>query len=155
MSDSMSSTPPPPGGGSYTPPPLPPPPPPLTGSVPPQQPADIGMLRTFFIISLVVNAIATLAWLVSTILGGMATCGIGCLLIVIPVVTGAALTLDAMALQKFNRPDAKTGSFLRTAAIMDIVAGAVGMSAVPLVMGILCLIQLGKPESQNYYGGLQ
>lgn len=136
------------------PPPPPPSLPPYLGSTPiapSTQPPDFGLIRIFFIVSLIVNSVATLWWLGSTFAMGIATCGVGCLLIILPVVTGSAIVLDAMALSKLNRPDAKTESFLRLAAIMDIVSGVVALSAVPLVMGILNLVHLQKPEVQRYF----
>jgi hypothetical protein len=145
-----------PPAGSYTPPPPPPPPssyiPPAPGSgfYPP---GDVGTIKVFFIVSLVVNAIATLMWLFSVLGVGLATCGIGCLLIVLPAVTGAATVFDAMAVSKMGQaPNQGVYGFLKTTAIMDIVSGVIGMSVVPLVMGILALIFLQKPEVQRYYG---
>lgn len=158
-----------PPNGSYTPPPagsyVPPPPPPPTygggGYVPPAgggaaPPAEIGSLKIFFLVSLIVNAVATLVWVLSVLGVGLATCGIGCLLIVIPAVSGAAIVFDSMALSKMNQaPTPAIHGFLKTAAIFDIISGVVGMSVVPLVMGILSLLYLQKPEVQRYYGAPQ
>ncbi len=149
-----------PGGsgpaGTYVPPPPPPPPPympPPPGQSGSYPPGDVGTVKVFFIVSLVVNAIATLMWLFSVVGVGIATCGIGCLLIVLPAITGAATVLDAMAVSKLGQPpNIGVYSFLKSAAIMDIVAGVIGMSIVPIVMGILALVYLQKPEVQRYYG---
>jgi hypothetical protein len=139
-------------GGPFVPPP-PPPPPPSFGGGASLPPGDVGTLRVFFLVSLIVNAVATLVWLLSVLGFGAATCGFGCVLIVIPLVSGVAIVLDAMALSKMNLPpNAAIHGFLKTAAILDIVSGVVGMSVVPLVMGILCLVYLQKPEVQRYYG---
>lgn len=144
--------------GSYTPPPPPPPPqsggayvPPRPGGVLP--PGEIGSIKIFFLVSLIVNAVATAGWLLSVVGIGAATCGLGCLLIVIPAVSGVAIVLDSMAMSKMNQPPSPaTYSFLKTAAIFDIVSGVIAMSIVPLVMGILCLVHLQKPDVQRYYG---
>ena len=57
-----------------------------------------------------------------------------------------------MAISKVNAPpSAGVSSFLNFAAIADIVAGAVGVSLVPLVMGILSMVFLQKPEVQRYF----
>ena len=141
--------------GSYTPPPPPPPP---GGMYPPSgasglPPGDVGSMKTFFLVSLIVNAVATLIWIVSALGAGIATCGIGCVLIVIPIVSGVAIVLDSMALSKMGQaPSPATHGFLKTAAILDIVSGVVSVGVIPLVMGILCLINLGKPDVQRYYG---
>jgi hypothetical protein len=83
---------------------------------------------------------------------GVATCGIGCLFIVVPAVSIAALVLDSMALQKMNQaPTPAIYSFLKMAAILDIVSGVVTMFIVQLVLGILCLLFLQKPEVQRHY----
>ena len=145
--------------GTYVPPPIPPPPPPPYTPPPAQHaggfpPGEVGTVKIFFIVSLIVNAIATLAWLFSVMGFGIATCGLGCLLIVLPAVTCAATVFDAMAVSKMGQaPTAGVYSFLKTAAIMDIVSGVIGMSVVPVVMGILALVFLQKPEVQRYYGG--
>lgn len=147
-------------GGSYTPPP--PPPPPGGGSYVPPPPSygggayvpnDISTLKIFFIVSLVVNAISTGVWLLSVVGIGAATCGLGCLLIIIPAVPCVALVLDAMAIQKLGYAgNPATHSFLKTTAIIDIVAGVVSVGIVPVVMGVLALINLQKPEMLRYFG---
>ena len=115
-------------------------------------PADVGTLRVFVLIALIVNSIATLAWLGATIAGGVATCGIGCLLIILPVVTGIAIWLDATALSKLNQaPSPLVPAALKNAAIMDIAAGVVSLSVIPLVMGILTLVYLQKPQVMCYF----
>lgn len=143
-SGSYTPPPPPPGGGSYVPPP----------PVPPAYaPNEIGTLKIFFIVSLVVNAISTGVWLLSVLGIGAATCGLGCLLIIIPAVPCVALVLDAMAIQKLGyAPNPGTHSFLKTTAIIDIVAGVVSVGIVPVVMGVLALISLQKPEMLRYFG---
>ncbi len=132
--------------------PPPPPPPPQFGG--PAAPADIGALRAFVLVALIVNSIATLSWLIATVAGGVATCGLGCLVIVLPIVTGAAIWLDAVALSKLNQPPAPAvAGAVRTAGILDIIAGVVSLSVIPLVMGILTLVYLQKPEVVAYFQG--
>lgn len=142
--------------GTYVPPPPPPPPsyvPPVQSAPGGVPPADVGTVKIFFIVSLVVNALAALTWMGIVFGAAVATCGIGCLLIVVPAVPVAATVLDAMALAKMGQPPVGgTYGFLKTAAIMDIIAGVVGTSVVPLVMGILILVFLAKPDVQRYYG---
>ena len=115
-------------------------------------PQEVDNLRVFFIVALIVNGVVTVVWLISAVAGGIATCGIGCLLVVIPMVTGFACVLDAIAISKIGGPPSPSvRSFLNFAAIADIVAGAVGVSLVPLVMGILSMVFLQKPEVQRYF----
>lgn len=123
-------------------------------TVPPgSAPADVGTIRVFFIVSLIVNAIATMAWLGSTVVGGIATCGLGCLLIVLPTASAVAIVLDAMAISKLNQPPSTAiADFLKLTAIVDIIAGTVTMSVVPLIMGILVLVYLQKPEVKAHFG---
>jgi polyferredoxin len=131
--------------------PPPPPPPPYGGSA---TPADVGALRIFILIALIVNALATLSWLAATVAGGAATCGIGCLLIVLPVFTGIAVWFDAVALSKLNQPPSRAvAAAVKNAAIFDIIAGVVSLSVIPLVMGILALVYLQKPEVVAYFQG--
>lgn len=144
-----------PPGGNYQPPPS-------TGEVPPAgippaappptQPQDVGMIRVFVLVALITNALATVFWIASTVVGGLASCGIGCLFIFVPAITAAAVAFDAVTLNKMNQPpSAGVASALQTSAIGDIIAGVVGMSFVPLVMGILILVFLQKPEVSRYY----
>jgi len=143
--------------GTYVPPPPPPPPggyvPPPPAGTPFGPPGDVATIKVFFIVSLVMNAIATFTWPVVVFWLGAMTCGLGCVAIVVPLLTGAATVLDAIALGKIGqRPNAGVYSFLKTTAIFDIVAGVIGASVVPLVMGILALVSLHRPEVQRYYG---
>jgi hypothetical protein len=129
-----------------------PPPPPVAPVSMPGRPQEVDNLRIFFIVAAIVNGIVTIVWLISVVLGGIASCGIGCLLIFIPMITGAACVLDIMAMSKLNGPPSPSvRSFLNFAAIADIVAGAVGVSLVPLVMGILSMVFLSKPDVQRYF----
>lgn len=126
----------------------PPPPPPAPGG------GDlVGPLKVFFLVSLIVNAITTVIWFVSVLGVGAATCGLGCLLIIIPVIPTIALVLDAQAVSKLNQPpNPATYQHLKTTAILDIVSGVVSVGLVPLVMGILALLHLQKPEVQRAFG---
>lgn len=129
-----------------------PPPPPIQPATVPVRPQEVENLRIFFIVAAIVNGVITVVWLFSVVVGGLASCGIGCLLIFIPMITGAACVLDILAISKMNGPpSAGVGSFLNFAAIADIVAGAVGISLVPLVMGILSMVFLQKPDVRRYF----
>jgi len=129
-----------------------PPPPPIPPATIPVRPREVENLRIFFIVAAIVNGVITVVWLFSVVVGWLKTKGIGCLLIFIPMITGAACILDIMAISKVNAPpSAGVSSFLNFAAIADIVAGAVGVSLVPLVMGILSMVFLQKPEVQRYF----
>jgi polyferredoxin len=130
---------------------LPPPPAPPGGYYGP--PAELGSIKTFFIVSLIVHALAALVWLLVVLKVGILTCGIGCALVVVPAFLIAAIAFDAMAVSKLDQPPnpAAIGT-LRTAAILDIISGALGFSIVPLIMGILVIVSLQKPDIRQYYG---
>jgi hypothetical protein len=117
-------------------------------------PPEIANIRVFFLVSAIVNAIVTFAWLIATVAMGLATMGIGCLLIFIPFITGAVCVMDFIASSKaVGPPTSGARSFLTFVAIADILSGVFGASVVQLVMGILSLVFLNKQEVQAYYAG--
>ena len=55
-----------------------PPPPPITSATIPERPQEVENLRIFFIVAAIVNGVITVVWLISVVVGGLASCGIGC-----------------------------------------------------------------------------
>jgi hypothetical protein len=108
---------------------------------------DLATLRSFFLVSGIFNALAIVAAFFWIPLVGLATCGFGCVLVVLPVLNTVAAVMDFVALTRLDGSAENPAGFLRAAAILDIVAGFLG-SMIPLVFGILELIYLGKPEVQ-------
>lgn len=126
------------------------PPPPGSGSSLP--PGELGAVKMFFIVSMIVHAMAGLMWLV-VLKAGILACGIGCVLVVVPALLVAAIVFDATAIKKLEEPPSPAAySTLRTAAILDIISGALSFSVIPFVMGILALLNIQKPQIRQYYG---
>lgn len=118
---------------------------------------DQQTLRTFFLVSAIVNGVAAVGWLFGTIFGGILSCGFGCIAIVIPLILGVAIYFDVDAIRRIDRGlNPYDHSTLLGAAILDIVAGVCG-SIVPVVLGIFELIWIGRegvsmdlwPESER------
>lgn len=118
---------------------------------------DQQTLRTFFLVSAIVNGVAAVGWLFGTVFGGFATCGFGCILIVVPLILGVAIWFDIDAIRRIDRGlNSYDHTTLLGAAILDIVAGICG-SVVPVVLGVFELIWIGRegvsrdlyPESSN------
>jgi len=111
--------------------------------------AALGSLKTYYLISGIANAVAMVVGTVAIVIGGAMTCGVGCLLLFLPLINIVVMVFDFVASSKVSQaPSAKTYSFLRTASILDIVAC---FAVIPLIMGILSLQILGKPEVRRYF----
>jgi hypothetical protein len=113
-------------------------------------PSEIQTSKTFFLISAIVNLLFLLGWGGSTIIGGIATCGIGCLIGVLPVINLVAGIMDFMAYNKLNNLN-QTGTFgtMQFAAIMDIATIATG-NLVSTAFGIIILTFINKTEVKNF-----
>ena len=95
------------------------------------------------------NVVATAFWATMTLIGGLMTCGIGCLLIFLPSGHLTVLIFDFIAVSRFSAPPTPgTLSFLKMVAILDLLAG---LAVVPLVLGILNLVLLAKPEVYAHF----
>jgi hypothetical protein len=106
-------------------------------------------LRTHFMISAIGNAVAFVFGVVGVIAAGTATCGVGCLFFFLPVVNLTVMIFDFLSMSKVRQPASPKGySFLKMASIFDIFAC---LAVVPLIMGILNLQILGKPEVYAYF----
>lgn len=106
-------------------------------------------MKTYYLVSAISNGVGVLLWGTYGILFGLATCGIGCLFLVLPIINLTVMILDIMAMGKVEQaPTPQAYSFLKFTAIADIVACFI---LVPLIMGILNLQNLGKPEVYAYF----
>jgi hypothetical protein len=109
----------------------------------------VNNLKTYFLVSAIANAVAIVVGGISVVLTGLATCGLGCILIVLPLINAAVLIFDIMAYSKTSEPPSpESYSFLRMAAVLDLLAC---FSLVPLIMGILSLQVLARPEVYAYF----
>lgn len=113
-------------------------------------PSELNTAKTFFLISGILNALAVAGWGGTTILGGLSTCGIGCILGFLPIINLIACILDFMAYSKLNNLNQPgTASTMKNAAIMDIVTILTG-NVVSLIFGILILQYLNNPHVDKY-----
>lgn len=105
-------------------------------------------LRTYYLVSGIANAVAAFLWAFVTFIGGIATCGLGCLLMFLPVINLVVMIFDFVAVSKVSRPAPGSFSFLRLTAILDMAAF---FAIVPLIMGILSLQLLARPEIYRHF----
>jgi len=113
-------------------------------------PEQLNLLRTFAIISAVLNILYAIGWIIYTILGGLVTCGIGCLFGIVPVINIIACVMDFVAYNKLNSQN-QTGTYssVQFAAIFDIVTIITGNVA-SMIFGIIGLVYLNNGELKNY-----
>lgn len=136
-------------------PPLPPAPPPERprGISESEMAGDLQTLRTFYLVSAIVNGIAAIGWALTAVIVGVTTCGFGCIIVVIPIFAGVALYMDVESIRRIDRGlGAGDSSFLLSTAILDIVAGICG-SVVPIVFGVLECVWLYRPAIQTAFYG--
>lgn len=105
--------------------------------------------RTYYMVSGIANAVAAVIGTGWVVIFGASTCGIGCVFIVFPAINVAVLIFDFMAMGKLQEPPTpEVFSFLKLTSVLDIVAC---FAVVPLVMGVLNLQILGRPEIQGHF----
>ncbi len=111
---------------------------------------NISALKTFYLVSGIVNIISFLSWTIYVIASSLVVCGIGCLFGLFPIIAAVACVMDFVAYSKLNRLN-RTGTFgsARFAAIMDIIT-VVNGNVVSMVFGILSLNYLNNNETRNY-----
>lgn len=108
-------------------------------------------LRTYFLVAGLANLVAFLVGVVSVILAGVGTMGCGCLLGFLPLINLGVMIFDFLAYSRALRPPTpQLHGFLRMCAIFDMVALFV---LVPLIMGVLNLQILGRPDVYAYFHG--
>lgn len=113
-------------------------------------PSELQTSKTFFLISAIINILVLLGWSGTTILGGLVTCGIGCLIGFVPLINLASCILDFIAYNKLEKLD-KINTFqtLQFAAIMEIITVLSG-NIVSLVFGIMTLTYLGSETNKAF-----
>lgn len=105
--------------------------------------------RTYYMVSGIANAVAAVIGTGWVVIFGATTCGVGCVFIVFPAVNVVVLIFDFMAMSKLQEPPTpEVHSFLKLTSVLDIVAC---FAVVPLVMGVLNLQILGRPEIHGYF----
>ncbi len=113
-------------------------------------PTELQTSKTFFLISGIVNILVFFGWGGTTLLGGLVTCGIGCLLGIVPLINVVSCILDFLAFNKLNKLNlAGTYSTMQFAAILEIVTILSG-NVVSVIFGIMNLMYLNKPEVTSF-----
>ncbi len=113
-------------------------------------PSELHTAKTFFLVSGILNILGFLGWGTSTVIGGLASCGIGCLVGCLPVINIVSCIMDFIAYNKLNRLNQKgTFSTIQTAAILQIVTILTG-NVVSFIFEIITLNNLGKPEIKTF-----
>lgn len=107
-------------------------------------PSELQTAKTFFLVSGILNILGFLGWGTSTIIGGIATCGMGCLIGFLPVINIVSCIMDFIAYNKLNTLNQKgTFSTIQTASIFQIITILTG-NIVSFVFGIINLNNIGK-----------
>ncbi len=105
--------------------------------------------RSYFLVCGIVNLIAGVFWALVTFFGGLATCCLGCLLVGLPMIHLTVMVFDFVAASRLmSPPTPEVYSFLKLTAILDLVAG---LAVVPLILGILNLQLLARPEIYQHF----
>ena len=113
-------------------------------------PQSLNLLKIFALVSAIMNIIFALSWIVYTIIGGVISCGIGCLLGIFPVINIIACVMDFIAFNKLNGlSQGGTYGSVQFASIFDIITFLTG-NVVSMIFGIMGLIYLNQDETKNY-----
>lgn len=108
-------------------------------------------MRTYFLVAGIANLIAFLAGTIGVIAAGIGTMGCGCLLGILPLINLGVMCFDFVAYSRaLQPPTPQLHGFLRMCAIFDMLALFV---LVPLIMGILNLQILARPDVHSYFHG--
>ena len=113
-------------------------------------PSELQTARTFFLVSGIINILGFLGWGTSTVIGGIATCGVGCLVGFLPVINVVSCIMDFIAYNKLNNLNQK-GTFgtVQTAAIFQIIT-ILTRNIVSFIFGIIILNNLSKDSVKSF-----
>jgi hypothetical protein len=113
-------------------------------------PSELQTAKTFFLISGILNILGFLGWGTSTIIGGIASCGIGCFMGFLPVINIVSCVMDFIAYNKLSNLS-QTGTFstIQTAAIFQIITIMTG-NIVSFIFGIINLNNFGKEQIKTF-----
>lgn len=111
---------------------------------------QLNLLRIFALISGILNIAYALGWSGYTIIGGLITCGFGCLFAALPVVNIIACVMDFIVYNRLTRLNRSgTYSTMQFAGIFDIISVLTGNVA-SMCFGIVMLISLNTEEVKQY-----
>lgn len=113
-------------------------------------PSEISTAKTFFLISAILNLLFALGMGAYGIGLGLFSCGIGCLILFIPVINIISCIMDFIAYNKLNALN-QPGTFnsIQFAAIMEIVTILTG-NFISMIFGIITLVNLNNNNVQTY-----
>ena len=113
-------------------------------------PSQLNTAKTLFLISAILNFVYAIGLGGYAAVMGLFTCGIGCLLFAVPVISIVACTMDFIAYNKLNSLD-RQGTFgsIQFASIMDIVTVLTG-NPVSLIFGIIILVYLNDNSVKSF-----
>lgn len=114
-------------------------------------PGKLETSKIFFLVSAIVNAIGAIFWFINASAIAVATCGLGCVFYIVPVINIICCVFEFMSYARYNNLS-QPGSekLLKNTAIIEIVTVISG-NLVSLVFGILNLNNLNSPEVKEYF----
>jgi|WetSurMetagenome_2_1015567.scaffolds.fasta_scaffold90377_3 hypothetical protein len=113
-------------------------------------PSELENGKIFFLISGIFNILIFMGWGANTIVGGIFTCGLGCLLGVFPVVNVVGAVMDFMAYNKLNNLNMPgTHGTIYNASIIQIITIVTG-NIVSLIFGILNIQNFQKENVKTF-----
>ncbi|MFZ1321006.1 MAG: hypothetical protein WAT71_05575 [Ignavibacteria bacterium] len=111
---------------------------------------DLQSAKTFFLVSAIINILGFLGWGTSTVIGGVFTCGLGCLMGFLPIINIVSSIMDFIAYNKLSNLNQKgTYGTVQTAATFQIVTILTG-NVVSFIFGIIILNNLSNEENKNF-----
>jgi len=113
-------------------------------------PTELQTAKTFFLVSAIINILGFLGWGTSTMIGGISSCGIGCLVGFLPIINVISSVMDFIAYNKINNLNQKgTFNTIQTAAILQIVTIITG-NVVSFIFGIIIMSYLNKDSVKTF-----
>lgn len=111
---------------------------------------QLNLLRIFALVSGIVNASYALGWSGYTVIGGLFSCGLGCLFGALPVVNIIACVMDFIVYNRLTKMN-RTGTYstMQFAGIFDIISVLTGNVA-SMFFGIVTLVVLNNEEVKQY-----
>lgn len=111
---------------------------------------QLNLLRIFALVSGILNIAYALGWSGYTIIGGLITCGFGCLFGAVPVLNIIAAVMDFIVYSRLtNLNRSGTYSSMQFAGVFDIISVLTG-NIFSMCFGIVMLIVLNNEEAKQY-----
>mgnify|MGYP001178244930 CR=1 FL=1 len=111
---------------------------------------QLNLLRIFFLISGILNIGYALGWSGYTLIGGLVSCGLCCILGAIPVFNIIACIMDFISYTRLSRMDRSgTYSTLQFTSVFDIITILTG-NIFSMIAGIIGLIFINNEEIKEF-----